>query len=184
MPRRGCALLWGQCSLFRYLYVRSIRSAATCPKNARKGDGSTCFGSFLGLGSTSDVGICFVSLESRIHGSRQKEPAEAAAALEASARAEVRRRSTRPHTRATPSAWTCFSRPAPRRRAPPPLRVASLRSFKGQEDVERCRKPGFPGVPRRIPSLGTQNRSFTDSIQWPLSICLATSSWAVVHFIV
>ena len=57
-------------------------------------------------------------------------------------------------------------------------------SFKGQEGVERCRKQGFPGVPRRIPSLGTQNRSFTDSIQWPLSICLATSSWAVVHFFV
>ena len=48
----------------------------------------------------------------------KKEPAEAAAALEASARAEVGRRSTSLHSRAAQSAWTCCSRPAPRRRVP------------------------------------------------------------------
>ena len=46
--------------------------------------------------------------------------------------------------------------------------------FLGQEGVERCRKQGVSSIPHRIPSLGIQNRSVTDSIQWPLSTCLAT----------
>ena len=46
--------------------------------------------------------------------------------------------------------------------------------FLGQEGVERCRKQGVSSIPHRIPSLGIQNRSVADSIQWPLSTCLAT----------
>ena len=63
-PEWGCALLRGQCSLFRYLYVRSLWSAATSPKNIRKGDGRARSGSFLGPGSVSDIGIFSFSLGS------------------------------------------------------------------------------------------------------------------------
>ena len=127
----------------------------------------------------------------------EKEPAEAVAAHEASARAEVRRRSTMPQATATPSAWTCFSRPAPRRRAPAAPRVASagfgagggVLSFKGQEGVERCRKQGVPSSPCKesralefrtavlqIPCTGFCRHVVVPSEQF--------LSWAFVHFIV
>ena len=127
----------------------------------------------------------------------KKEPAEAAGALEASARAEVGRLSTGPHTAAAPSAWACCSTPAPRRHAAAAPRVASAgfggggggvqasRARRASKDVEsrvflvshtESRALEFRIAGSQIPSNGLCRHVLLPSEQF--------FSWAYVHFIV
>ena len=125
----------------------------------------------------------------------KKEPAEAAGALEASARAEVGRLSTRLHTAAAPSAWACCSTPAPRRHAAAAPRVASAgfggggvqasRARRASKDVEsrvflvshtESRALEFRIAGSQIPSNGLCRHVLLPSEQF--------LSWAYVHFIV
>ena len=131
-PEWGCALLWGQCSLFRYCTCEASGVQATFPKHTRKGDGRACSGSFLGPGSVSDVGIFSFSLGSLPDSTTpgRRSPPRRPLPSKPPPRAEVTRRCTRPQATATPSAWTCFSMRAPRRHAPAAYRVASLRGVR------------------------------------------------------
>ena len=157
-------------SLFRCLYVRSLWSAATSPKNTRKCSGQrdllVSFGFFSRLQSSRQKGARRGGRRPRslrqsrgrtpLHGAAHSGSAECVGLLLNTGAEKARRRRSQGG----------FGRV---RRG-----GGGGSSFKGQEGVERCRKQGVPSIPHRIPSLGIQNRRFTDSIQWPLSTCLAT----------
>ena len=86
-PEGLCSALGAMLS-FQILYVRSLWSASDLPKTYKKRGRQSMFWVFSGprLGFGRRDLLLFFGVFARLHNSRQKEPAEAAAALEASAK--------------------------------------------------------------------------------------------------
>ena len=87
-PGVGLCSALGAMLSFQILYVRSLWSASDLPKTYKKRGRQSMFWVFSGprLGFGRRDLLLFFGVFARLHNSRQKEPAEAAAALEASAK--------------------------------------------------------------------------------------------------